>query len=234
MPDQSITLKAENISKTYRSAVPVEALKPCSLAFYKGEFTAVVGKSGSGKSTLLRILATLDVPDSGELFIEGKRVDYGKDAALSRLRRRRIGFVYQDYNLFPEYTAYENIIMPLHLDGRMEQREKILTLMEDLRIEHCENKFPHELSGGEQQRVSIARALAAEPAIILADEPTGNLDADNAALIASMIRMAAEKYGRTVVMVTHDRQMAEYADRLLRIFDGHVEELSEALPGGEG
>lgn len=224
MEDNKIVLKAKGISRTYPGVTPVHALKPCDLEFCKGEFTAIVGKSGSGKSTLLRILATLDASDTGELVIEGKLVSQLKDAELARFRRRRIGFIYQDYNLFPEYTAYENIVFPIHLDGGAEDREKIETLMRRLSIEHCKDKFPHEMSGGEQQRVSIARALAAEPAVILADEPTGNLDAENAEKVAGLLRMASEEFRQTIVMVTHDAGMAGYADRIIRIIDGTVED----------
>lgn len=221
---EKIVLKAENISKTYQGKVPVPALKPCDLSFQKGEFCAVIGKSGSGKSTLLRILATLDSSDGGELFIEGENVGNFKEAELARLRRRKIGFIYQDYNLFPEYTAYENIILPIHLDGRREDEGKISELMDTLGILSCKEKFPHEMSGGEKQRTAIARALAVEPAVILADEPTGNLDAENAEKIAGLLRTASEIYEQTIVMVTHDAQMAEYADRIIKIRDGVIEE----------
>lgn len=217
-----IVMEAKEISRTYAGAVPVPALKPCSLQFKKGEFCAVIGKSGSGKSTLLRILATLDTPDTGELYIHGEKVIYSKSDTLAKLRRRKVGFIYQDYNLFPEYTAYENIIMPIHLDGRDEDREKILALMEQLDILDCKDKFPHEMSGGEQQRISIARALAVEPAVVLADEPTGNLDAENADKIAGLLRQASEIYEQTIIMVTHDAQMAEYADRIIQIKDGKL------------
>lgn len=217
-----IVLEAKGISRTYQGRISVPALKPCSLAFKKGEFIAIIGKSGSGKSTLLRILGTIDLPDEGELYIAGERAWGLKDNKLSEFRRRHIGFIYQDYNLFPEYTAYENIIMPIHLDGRREVPEKIEELMGHLGILDCKEKFPSEMSGGEQQRVSIARALATEPAVVLADEPTGNLDAGNAREVAELLRMACEVYQQTIVMVTHDAQMAEYADRILRIADGIV------------
>lgn len=217
-----IVVEAKEISRTYQGVVPVPALKPCNIQFKKGEFCAIIGKSGSGKSTLLRILATLDTPDTGELYIDGELVSQSDSGTLAKLRRRKVGFVYQDYNLFPEYTAYENIIMPIHLDGRGEDREKILALMEQLDIQECKDKFPHELSGGEQQRVSIARALAVEPAVVLADEPTGNLDAENADKIAELLRQASEIYEQTIIMVTHDAQMAEYADRIVKIKDGKL------------
>ena len=222
MSSSNIVLETKGISRTYQGRVPVFALKSCSLAFKKGEFTAIIGKSGSGKSTLLRILGTIDMPDEGELYIAGEKVEGWGDSKLSVFRRRNIGFVYQDYNLFPEYTAYENIIMPIHLDGRREAPEKIGELMDKLGILECRDKFPAELSGGEQQRVSIARALATEPAVVLADEPTGNLDAENAAEVAGILRLASEVYEQTIIMVTHDQQMAEYADRMIKIVDGVV------------
>lgn len=219
-----MVLEAKGITRTYQGKVAVPALKECNIQFSKGEFCAIIGKSGSGKSTLLRILATLDMPNTGEVYIEGKKVNHWRDGDLARLRRRKIGFIYQDYNLFPEFTAYENIIMPICLDGRKENKEKIVDLMEKLGILACRDKFPYEMSGGEQQRVSIARALSTEPAVVLADEPTGNLDGENAGKIAQLLRLASEIYGQTIVMVTHDAQMAEYADRIIRIKDGVVEE----------
>lgn len=218
-----VVLEAKEIVRTYQGKVSVPALRHCSVQFHKGEFCAIIGKSGSGKSTLLRILATLDTPDSGDLLLEGERVNDLGDVELAKLRRRKIGFIYQDYNLFPEYTAYENIIMPLHLDGRQENREEIMDLMDKLGILECKDKFPNEMSGGEQQRVSIARALAAKPVVVLADEPTGNLDAENADKIAELLRMASEMYEQTIVMVTHDIGMAEYADRIVKIKDGKCE-----------
>lgn len=217
-----IVMEAKEISRTYAGTVPVPALKPCSISFKKGEFCAIIGKSGSGKSTLLRILATLDSPDTGELYINGEMVNYSKSDALAKLRRRKVGFIYQDYNLFPEYTAYENIIMPIHLDNREEDQEKILSMMELLNVQNCKDKFPFEMSGGEQQRISIARALAVKPAVVLADEPTGNLDAENADKIAGLLRQASDLYEQTIIMVTHDAQMAEYADRIIQIKDGKL------------
>ena len=222
MSGKEIMLEAVDISRTYKGKVPVHALKKCSLSFEKGEFAAVIGKSGSGKSTLLRLLGTLDVSDSGSIKIAGKDVCGLKDKELSAFRRRNIGFVYQDYNLFPEYTAYENIIFPIHLDGRREDRAEVMDIMERLGIEYCRDKFPFEMSGGEKQRVSLARALATKPAIILADEPTGNLDAESTGEVAALLRNASDIYNQTIVMVTHDRQMADFADRILTIKDGEI------------
>lgn len=218
-----IILRAEGISKTYISGqVKVSALKKCDVEIEKGEFTAIVGKSGSGKSTLLRILGTIDKPDEGKVYIADKEIENLKSTELAKFRRTQIGFVYQDYSLIPEYTAYENIILPLVLDGKEADVDEVMELMESLRIEYCRDKFPEQMSGGEQQRVAIARALIAHPAVVFADEPTGNLDAASAETVAKMLSFAASKYQQTIVMVTHDRQMAEYADRILTIVDGTV------------
>ena len=228
-----VVLKAENIKRSYGKGTGlVHALKQADVNFKKGEFIAIIGKSGSGKSTLLRILGTVDRPDKnikGEnvpvLEIEGQDVLHMGDAKLSEFRRKRIGFVFQEYNLFPEFTAYENIIMPLHLDGKKAEADKVDALMEELGILHCKKKFPQEMSGGEQQRTAIARALVTEPAIVFADEPTGNLDVENALEVATILKKASERYNQMIIMVTHDRQMAEYADRILHIEDGVVTEV---------
>ncbi len=229
---ENTVLKAEYISRTYgKGSAKAEALKLCSLRVKKGEFVAVVGKSGSGKSTLLRILGTMDLPDKAQnegleprIEIDGENVLTMKDARLSAFRRRRIGFVFQDYSLFPEFTLYENVIMPLHLDGQAEDKEKVEKLLKDLGIWECREHFPSECSGGEQQRCAIARALVTEPAVIYADEPTGNLDAQNALEVVTLLKKASQMYHQTIIMVTHDRQMADFADRIVSIRDGWVEE----------
>lgn len=217
----SYVLQVSDISKTYgNDKIKVHALKKSSLTFSQGEFTAIIGKSGSGKSTLLRILGTLERPDAGEVLLDGGNICRLSDKKLSEIRRRKIGFIYQDYSLFPEYTAYENIVMPIHLDGRTENKHIIKDIMNTLGILSCGDRFPAEMSGGEQQRTAIARALCISPSVILADEPTGNLDAENANEVVMLMSKAARLYNQTIIMVTHDRQMADYADRVLKICDG--------------
>ena len=177
---------------------------------------------GSGKSTLLRILGSMDTSDSGNILIKGEDITHMKDKKLSAFRRRNIGFIYQDYSLFPEFTAYENIVMPILLDKKKADESKVDEILEELEISHCKNKYPSEMSGGEQQRVAIARALITNPAVIFADEPTGNLDAGSAKTVAEMLSKASQRYDQTIIMVTHDRQMADYADRIITISDGEI------------
>lgn len=216
-------LRAEGICKTYHTGmVDVHALKKCDINIRKGEFTAIIGKSGSGKSTLLRILGSMDRPDEGKVYIDDIDISELNDRQLSKLRREKIGYVYQNYSLIPEYTAYENIALPVILDNQDVDEDEINELLVSLQIEHCRNKFPDQMSGGEQQRTAIARALIMHPAVVYADEPTGNLDAESAENVASMLSLAVAKYKQTIVMVTHDKQMAEYADRILNIVDGQV------------
>lgn len=216
-------LRAEGICKTYHTGmVDVHALKKCDINIRKGEFTAIIGKSGSGKSTLLRILGSMDRPDEGKVYIDDIDISELNDRQLSKLRREKIGYVYQNYSLIPEYTAYENIALPVILDNQDVDEDEINELLVSLQIEHCRNKFPDQMSGGEQQRTAIARALIMHPAVVYADEPTGNLDAESAENVEAMLSLAAAKYKQTIVMVTHDKQMAEYADRILNIVDGQV------------
>lgn len=219
----SIILEAKHISKTYKNgSIEVKALKPCSLVFEEGEFVSIVGKSGSGKSTLLKLLGTTEIPDDGDILLNGESILHLKDREVSKLRRSQIGFIYQDYSLLPEFTAYENIIFPIRLDGKTPEKERIEELMMILGILSCKDKFPGEMSGGEQQRVAIARAIAIQPAVILADEPTGNLDCENSNEVVTLMRKAAKMYHQTIIMVTHDMQTADYADRIIRIQDGEI------------
>ena len=219
----SVILEANNISKTYKTGkVEVKALRTCSLSFEKGEFVAVVGKSGSGKTTLLKLLGTMEPSDGGDIILEGESICNLKDKMLSKIRRSKVGYIYQDYSLLQEFTAYENIILPLRLDGKKIDKEAIEDIMKELGIYSCKDKFPGEMSGGEQQRVAIARALAIKPAVILADEPTGNLDSENSNEVVLMLSKAAKLYDQTIIMVTHDMQTADYADRIIHIQDGNV------------
>ena len=218
---KEIMLIAENMERTYHTgSVDVPALKNCTLEFEQGEFTAIIGKSGSGKATLLRILGSVDEPDTGSVTIGGKKITGMKDKELSEFRRRQIGYIYQDYSLFAEFTAYENIVMPILIDGKKPDEKEVDDLLEELGISHCKNKFSSQMSGGEQQRAAIARALITHPAVILADEPTGNLDAGSAGTVAQMLSKASQKHNQTIIMVTHDRQMADYADKIITIVDG--------------
>ena len=216
MTEKKAVMEAKGISRTYPGERPVYALKETDLIFMPGEFTAIIGRSGSGKSTLLRILGTLDRPDTGEIIIEGKTISCLKDAEVARFRRRRIGFVHQDYNLFPEYTAWENVVFPIHLDGAREDRNKVKELLSRLGILQCRDRFPHELSGGEQQRVSLARALVTEPAVILADEPTGSLDGKNRNEIIGILK-DFKNDGKTVIIVSHDPVVMDHCERVIRI-----------------
>ena len=200
-------LQAKEISKTYHTgSVDVPALKQCSLEFGKGEFTAIIGKSGSGKSTLLRILGSMDTPDTGSILIKGEDITHMKDKKLSGFRRRNIGFIYQDYSLFPEFTSYENIVMPILLDGKKPDDAKVDEILSELEISHCKNKYPSEMSGGEQQRVAIARALAKNPKVLLCDEATSALDPISTLKIEELMETLKKKY--TVVIVTHNMQQA--------------------------
>ena len=218
-----IVLRAEGIGKTYAKGTSLEtqALKPSNLEIEEGVFYAIIGRSGSGKSTLLHILGGLDRPTEGKLFIENEDVFELKDKELAKLRRRRIGFVFQAYNLLSEHTAEENILMPIHLDGREVDTEYYNRVIEALSITNKLKNYPDELSGGEQQRVAIARALVSRPAILLADEPTGNLDTENASAVFNILKNVA-KLGITVIVVTHDADIAGMCDRILELSDGKL------------
>lgn len=224
-----IVLRAEGIGKTYAKGTSLEtqALKPSNLEIEEGVFYAVIGRSGSGKSTLLHILGGLDRPTEGKLFIENEDVFGLKDKELAKLRRRRIGFVFQAYNLLSEHTAEENILMPIHLDGREVDTEYYNRVIEALSITNKLKNYPDELSGGEQQRVAIARALVSRPAILLADEPTGNLDPSTGDEVLRLLKSISHAFNQTVILVTHDMEIAAMADRIIKLNEGRIEDIKD-------
>ena len=216
-------LEAKNLKKIYgKGESTVNALRGVNLSVEKGEFVAIVGTSGSGKSTLLHMLGGLDRPTEGEVFVDGKNIFELKDEALTIFRRRKIGFVFQAFNLVPVLNVYENIVLPIELDGEKVDKEFIDTIVDTLGISHKKEALPNQLSGGQQQRVAIARALASRPAIILADEPTGNLDTKTGQDVLSLLKVSAEKFSQTIVMITHNEEIAQLADRIIRIEDGNI------------
>lgn len=200
----------------------VRAIDHTSLDLQRGEFTAIVGRSGSGKSTLLHMLGGLDRPDSGKVLIEGQDISCLKDEELARFRRRKIGFIFQDYNLVPSLNVWENIVLPIGLDGKKCDKEFVSSIVERIGIQDKLRTLPNTLSGGQQQRVAIARALAARPAIILADEPTGNLDSKTELEVIALLKSCVNDYCQTLVVITHDETIAQMADRILIIEDGKV------------
>ncbi|MCI9513708.1 MAG: ABC transporter ATP-binding protein [Oscillospiraceae bacterium] len=216
-------LIAENLHRTYMDlGVPVSAVNGVSLTVAEGSFTAVIGKSGSGKTTLLRLLSGLDRPDAGSVQIDGQELEKMSRREQAAFRRRRIGFVFQDYSLLPELTAGENILLPLLLDGRKGDEVRLRELASLLGIETALNRRPRQLSGGEQQRTAIARALVANPAVVFADEPTGNLDAAAGQDVVTLLHASQRALGQTVVLVTHDMDLARTADRILTLSDGKI------------
>ena len=225
-------LRTEGLYKTYNEGTDLEvhALKPLDLSIEKGVFYAIIGRSGSGKSTLLQILGGLDRPSGGKLFIENEDVFGLSNSALCRLRRRRIGFVFQAYNLLDEHTVKENILMPLHLDGRDADPAFLQELIAALEIGDKLDRYPDQLSGGEQQRVAIARALVTQPAILLADEPTGNLDPRTGDQVLRHLKALAARFGQTILLVTHDMEIAANADRTIRLASGEVVAIEENPP----
>ena len=222
-------LRTEGLYKTYNegSENEVHALKPLDISIEEGVFYAIIGRSGSGKSTLLQILGGLDRPSGGKLYIEDKSIFDLSNNELCRLRRQRIGFVFQAYNLLEEHTVKENILMPLHLDGRDIEPEFLKELVEALEISDKLNRYPDQLSGGEQQRVAIARALASKPAILLADEPTGNLDPKTGDQVLRHLKALAARFHQTILLVTHDMEIAAMADRVIRLHNGEVIETKD-------
>ena len=223
MKNMTSILNTQELVKHYGSGEGVvKAVDHTSLEVRRGEFTAIVGRSGSGKSTLLHLLGGLDRPDFGKVFIEGKDIFSLKDEELAVFRRRKIGFIFQDYNLVPSLNVWENIVLPIGLDGKKADREFVTSVIESIGIADKIMALPGTLSGGQQQRVAIARALASRPAIILADEPTGNLDSRTEMEVISLLKSCVADYCQTLVMITHDETVAQMADRILIIEDGRV------------
>ena len=216
-------LETKALHKHYGSGeTEVRALDGVDLTVEKGEFAAVVGTSGSGKSTLLHMLGGLDRPTSGSVSVDGKDIFSLKDEALTIFRRRKIGFVFQNYNLVPVLSVYENIVLPIQLDGQKPDAAYVDQIIETLGLEKKLQNLPNNLSGGQQQRVAIARALAAKPAIILADEPTGNLDSRTSQDVMALLKITSQKFVQTIVMITHNEEIAQMADRIIRIEDGKI------------
>lgn len=216
-------LKTTNLRKYYGSGdTVVKALDGVNLSVANGEFAAIVGTSGSGKSTLLHMLGGLDRPTDGTVEVEGHNIFSLKDDSLTIFRRRKIGFVFQSYNLVPVLNVYENIVLPIELDGTRIDTPHIESIMETLGLTGKVNSLPNQLSGGQQQRVAIARALASKPAIILADEPTGNLDSKTSLDVMGLLKVTCERFSQTMVMITHNEEIAQMADRIIRIEDGKI------------
>lgn len=216
-------LKTVDLVKYYGDGESqVRAIDHTSIEIENGEFVAIVGRSGSGKSTLLHMLGGLDRPDRGEVMIGGKNIFSLKDEQLAVFRRRKIGFIFQDFNLIPALNVWENIILPLGLDGKKVNRDFVMDIVKSIGLLEKLKSLPSQLSGGQKQRVAIARALASRPAIILADEPTGNLDSKTEMEVISILKTCVHKYGQTLVMITHDETIAQMADRVMIIEDGKV------------
>jgi putative ABC transport system ATP-binding protein len=214
-------LEVKSISKTYGSGnTAVYALKNASFSVPKGEYVAIVGESGSGKSTLLNMMGALDTPTSGKVLIDGKDIFSMKDSALTVFRRRNIGFIFQAFNLIPELTVEQNIIFPVLLDYQKPDKKYLEELLTVLNLRERRNHLPSQLSGGQQQRVAIGRALMTRPSIILADEPTGNLDSQNSSEVITLLKETSKKYEQTIIMITHNRSIAQSADRVLQVSDG--------------
>ncbi|WP_333638014.1 ABC transporter ATP-binding protein [Tissierella praeacuta] len=216
-------LKTMDLKKYYGNDKNlVKALDGVSLEVERGEFVAIVGTSGSGKSTLLHMLGGLDRPTSGEVMVDDKDIFELKDDELTIFRRRKIGFIFQSYNLIPVLNVYENITLPISLDGNETDKEYIEEIFKTLGIEDKKYSMPNQLSGGQQQRVAIGRALATKPSIILADEPTGNLDSKTSLDVMGLIKISSKRFNQTVIMITHNEEIAQMADRIIRIEDGRI------------
>ncbi|NMM65893.1 ABC transporter ATP-binding protein [Clostridium sp. P21] len=216
-------LKTTNLKKYYGSGeMAVHALDGVSLSVENGEFVAVIGTSGSGKSTLLHMLGGLDCPTSGTVMVDSKEIFKLKEEELTIFRRRKIGFVFQSFNLVPMLNVYENIVLPIELDGNKPDKSYVNQIIQTLGLESKLQNLPNQLSGGQQQRVAIARALATKPAIVLADEPTGNLDSRTSQDVIGLLKVTGKKFNQTIVMITHNEELAQLADRIIRIEDGKI------------
>ena len=219
-------LEVSNVSKTYGSGeAAVKALKKVSFSVPKGEYVAIVGESGSGKSTLLNMIGALDMPTSGKVVISGKEIFSMNDRKLTIFRRRNIGFIFQAFNLIPELTVEQNIVFPVLLDYQKPDTKYLEELLSVLNLKERRRHLPSQLSGGQQQRVAIGRALITRPALILADEPTGNLDSQNTSEVIALLKKASKKYEQTIIMITHSRSIAQTADRILQVSDGELTDL---------
>lgn len=219
----SVILKVEDLVKYYRmGGSTVKAVDHTDIAIEAGRFTAIVGRSGSGKSTLLHLIGGLDRPDSGRVLIEDKDIFSLKDDMLAQFRRKKIGFIFQDFNLIPSLNVWENVVLPLGLDNRRVKREEVERVLEKINLLDKKDSMPNALSGGQKQRTAIARALVSKPAIILADEPTGNLDSQTELEVMSLLKQCVADFGQTLVMITHDETIAQMADSVIVIEDGKV------------
>ena len=225
---ESWIVETKNLKKYYRLGThTVKALDDVNFAVREQEFVAIIGKSGSGKSTLLHMIGGLDTPTSGEVYVGDKALGKLSKEQLAIFRRRKVGFVFQSYNLVPDLNVYENVVLPIELDGKHIDREFVDEILELLQLDEKREALPNTLSGGQQQRVAIARAIASKPSIILADEPTGNLDTATSHDVMGLLKVVARQFKQTVILITHDQDIAQMADRIVRIEDGHVVKAGE-------
>lgn len=216
-------VKTQNLKKYYTLGEnTVKALDGVDFTVQEQEFVSIIGKSGSGKSTLLHLLGGLDTPTNGSIWIDGKELAQLNKEQLAIFRRRKVGFIFQNYNLVPDLNVYENVVLPIELDGRHIDRDFVDEILQLLKLEEKREALPHTLSGGQQQRVAIARAIASKPAIILADEPTGNLDTATSHDVMGVLKLAAKKFQQTIILITHDHDIAQLADRIVHIEDGKI------------
>ncbi len=220
---ESWIVETKNLKKYYRLGTNiVKALEGVNFKVMRGEFVTIIGKSGSGKSTLLHMIGGLDIPTEGEVIVDGKHLAGLTKEQLAVFRRRKIGFVFQSYNLVPDLNVYENVILPVELDGKRVDKEFVQEILVFLQLEEKREALPNTLSGGQQQRVAIARAIAAKPQILLCDEPTGNLDSATGHDVMGLLKIVAKQFGQTIVLITHDNDIAQMADRIVRIEDGKI------------